>query len=252
MKFAQIQMKHYYDRKRTEARDYQIGDLVWLEGTNITTDRPTKKLEDRRYGPFKILEKIGPSAYKLNIPRKWKGIHPVVNEAVLTPYIRPQFKSQTQNPPPVPDVVTPEGSWEIEEIIDSKEKKPGEIWYLVHWKDHPRSERQWVKRAEVLKSAPEAVSAYHKRFPDNPRPGLIKIPPVQRTVQWRKPFSYTDHLLRPFGQPPLLYDWKTRSLQFNQSRGRDSWRGGNVTNTDRLGVLRMSRLTKDMFDFLFS
>ena len=49
---AQEQMKRYYGRTRGVAKNYQVGDKVWLEGHNITTDRPSKKLEDKRYGPF--------------------------------------------------------------------------------------------------------------------------------------------------------------------------------------------------------
>jgi len=31
---------------------------VWLENTNITPFRPMKKLAEKRYGPFEILETI--------------------------------------------------------------------------------------------------------------------------------------------------------------------------------------------------
>ena len=52
-------MKKYYDRHRSEAPEYHPGDFVYLEGTNLKSDRPTKKLDDRRFGPFKVLKRIG-------------------------------------------------------------------------------------------------------------------------------------------------------------------------------------------------
>ena len=52
-------MKRYYDKYHLEAPNYQPGDLVYLEGTNLKSDRPAKKLDDRRFGPFKILKKVG-------------------------------------------------------------------------------------------------------------------------------------------------------------------------------------------------
>jgi hypothetical protein len=61
-------MKRAQDKKRAPSVEYQIGDMVMLDMTNITTQRPTKKLDDRRQGPFEILEKIGPSAYRIKLP----------------------------------------------------------------------------------------------------------------------------------------------------------------------------------------
>ena len=45
-------MARYYDQSRGEASTYKVGDKVWLEGKDIVTDRPSKKLEDKRYGPL--------------------------------------------------------------------------------------------------------------------------------------------------------------------------------------------------------
>ena len=47
LRLATEQMKMYYDRKREDSREYKPGDKVWLEGHNITTDRPSKKLDDK-------------------------------------------------------------------------------------------------------------------------------------------------------------------------------------------------------------
>jgi len=54
---AKETMKRFYDRTKGESINYQIGSQVWLEGKNITPLRPTKKFADKRYGPFKVLEK---------------------------------------------------------------------------------------------------------------------------------------------------------------------------------------------------
>jgi hypothetical protein len=69
---AQETMKRNYDRKKGESHNYQIRDKVWLEGTNINTDRPIKKLDDKRHGPFKIIGKEGKSVYRLELPKTWK------------------------------------------------------------------------------------------------------------------------------------------------------------------------------------
>jgi hypothetical protein len=43
---AQRLMKTQYDKQQKDSCDYQQGDKVWVDGKEITTDRPTKKLDD--------------------------------------------------------------------------------------------------------------------------------------------------------------------------------------------------------------
>jgi hypothetical protein len=48
-----------------------VGDKVWLESKNLSTDAPSKKLCAKQLGPCEILEQISPTAYKLSIPMTW-------------------------------------------------------------------------------------------------------------------------------------------------------------------------------------
>ncbi len=111
-------MKAQYDKGKCTARNYQIGDCVWLDSTNLSLPRPKKKLDDKCVGPFKITEKAGASAYKLKLPPHWR-IHPRFNEKLLTPYIPPAFPNQELLPPPPPDLINDEEEFEIEEVLDS-------------------------------------------------------------------------------------------------------------------------------------
>lgn len=36
------------------AHNFTVGDQVWLEATHILSDHPTNKLDDKRYGPFRL------------------------------------------------------------------------------------------------------------------------------------------------------------------------------------------------------
>jgi len=65
---AQLRQKEYYDLHRKRDPNLQSGDMVWLLPRNIKTTRPSKKLDYKKIGPFKILAKIGTSAYKLALP----------------------------------------------------------------------------------------------------------------------------------------------------------------------------------------
>ena len=64
---------------------YKEGDQVWIEGTNLQTLYPSKKLEPKRYGPFKILKQSSDTIYRVEISWQWK-IHNVFYSNLLTPY----------------------------------------------------------------------------------------------------------------------------------------------------------------------
>jgi len=77
-------MKKYYEY-RSEVPDYQPGDLVYLERTNLTSSRFAQKFDDRRFGPFKVLKKVGERA----------GI-----KAEFTPFVEEDPSRFPYSPPP--------------------------------------------------------------------------------------------------------------------------------------------------------
>ena len=83
MKEVQKNMKKQFDKKRRNPQGLKAGDHVWLENKNIHLNRPSKKLDNKRYGPFKISKDIGSGAFKLELPEGWM-IHNVFNEDLLT------------------------------------------------------------------------------------------------------------------------------------------------------------------------
>ena len=64
LKQAAEDMKRFYDRGR-RPNDLEVGDRVWLDTQDLRTDRPSKKLDYKKVGPFEIISKHGPMAYKL-------------------------------------------------------------------------------------------------------------------------------------------------------------------------------------------
>jgi hypothetical protein len=171
LKFAADAMKQDYDKKRRLSQDFQVGEKVMIEATNITTTRPSKKLDEKRVGPFKIVKKVGASSFKLDIPPKWKTIHPVFNEAILSRYVPPEAEHQKEvlsRPPP--DVEGPKPEWEVEKILDHKDfgkKGKRSIWkFKVKWKGYPIEESSWETAAQFTNSK-ATLEAYKKRFPQD-------------------------------------------------------------------------------------
>src|SRR5204863_8839332 len=55
---AAERMKTAHDHHARPAHEYEKGELVYLEATNLKSDRPSKKLDDKRFGPFKVKRKL--------------------------------------------------------------------------------------------------------------------------------------------------------------------------------------------------
>ena len=148
--------------------------MVFVEGTNITVDRPMTKLSDKRYGPYKILEKVGKSAYKLKLEPRFKRLHNVFNECLLRPCIPPAFPSQRKPEPVQPPDSDEEGDeedrqYEVQQILEAAVNDDGELEYLVKWKNFGAEENSW-EPASALTGAGACVRQFYKKNPGAPRP----------------------------------------------------------------------------------
>jgi hypothetical protein len=164
LRYTREDMTRFYARKQNQSLKYKIGDKVWLEGTNLTTQRPSKKLEHKRFGPFTVKATYG-TAYKLDIPRSWKNIHPVFHETLLSPYHIPAFSSQEVTPPPV-EIVNNHPEYEVEQILKARRWGRG-IRFLVHWKGYPHEEDTWEPRSN-LTHAQELLDDFYRKNPEAP------------------------------------------------------------------------------------
>jgi len=64
-------MKRQHDKRTRQLQGLKIGEQVWLEAKNIQTNQPSKKLDQKKYGPFTIKEEIGQGAYRLELLEGW-------------------------------------------------------------------------------------------------------------------------------------------------------------------------------------
>lgn len=155
-------MAKYYNRTRTPAPEYQPGDMVYLDSSDIQTARPSRKLSHKRLGPFSVNRKVGNGAYRLNLPPSMSRLHPVFNVVKLTLARPDPIPSRRPQPPPLPEIIEGEEEWIVEEILDSKVMNR-KLRYLVKWEGFGVEHNSWEPWDNV--HAPERITEFYRRHP---------------------------------------------------------------------------------------
>ena len=192
IKKAQERMKKYYDQKRVPAPEFKVGDQVYVDGSKVEQNRPSEKLNDRRVGPYTIVEKVGSSAYRLELPAGSRT-YPVFNETELTLYHEPPPHRREKRPPAV--IVDGAEEWEVEEVL--KKRKMGCGWqYYIKWKGYPHSRNTWETKRKLNND--ELIEEFEKRSseatqrqlaPSEETPGV----PILAKGHW----DYLIHCYKP-------------------------------------------------------
>ena len=146
---SQAKYKERHDKHRVE-HSFQVGDQVWLYINKDRMQGEGKKLKPIRYGPFKILEKIGENAFRLDLPA-YMVIYSVVNADSLRlfePSLIKDPKEQSQLPSI--DDLLPEYLNELQEdtVLDRKVRTTcrGDVEYLrIGLKGSKPSSAKWME-----------------------------------------------------------------------------------------------------------
>ena len=89
MKTAQSRQKSYADRRRRDL-EFNVGDSVFLKVSpmrGVIRFGKTGKLSPRFIGPFPIIERIGPLAYRIKLPNWLSGVHNTFHVSQLRKYV---------------------------------------------------------------------------------------------------------------------------------------------------------------------
>ncbi|CAM8886580.1 unnamed protein product [Rhodiola kirilowii] len=142
---AHNRMKEQADKHRRNV-EYTVGSLVLVKlqpyRQQSLAQRGSNKLSKRFFGPYKILERVGPVAYRLELPESSK-IHPVFHVSLLKAWVGsppdaiPMLPELSINNQPV---MLPSS------ILNSRivlRNGAPEKQILVQWRDRPTDESSW-------------------------------------------------------------------------------------------------------------
>jgi hypothetical protein len=112
-------MSHYYNRHQEPTLEYAAVDKVYLDGSDIQTLRPSKKLAHLFLGPHVVECHVRANAYHLHLPKSMSCLHPffLVVKLMATP--TDPIPRQQSHPPPDPILVNGEEEYEVEVVINS-------------------------------------------------------------------------------------------------------------------------------------
>jgi hypothetical protein len=138
---ANAYQKEHADKKRLPI-PFKIGDKVLLSSRHIRSTRPKKKLDWKYIGPGTIVDQIGPSAFKVDIPGL-VNVHPVFHASLLEPYTPKGPIPQSDEP--IVETLREYGDdvYEVDKIIDRRKNDADQWEYLVKWTGYPEEENSW-------------------------------------------------------------------------------------------------------------
>ncbi|XP_050944050.1 uncharacterized protein LOC127150387, partial [Cucumis melo] len=158
MHTAQSRQKSYADVRRKDL-EFEIGDKVFLKVApmkGVLRFERRGKLSPRFVGPFEILERIGPVAYRLALPPSLSTVHDVFHVSMLRKYV------------PDPSHVVDYEPLEIDENLSYVEQ-PVEVLarevktlrnkqiplVKVLWRNHRVEEATWEREDDMRSRYPE-------------------------------------------------------------------------------------------------
>lgn len=112
------------------------------------------KLAHKYFGPYLVLEKIGPVAYKLQLPPS-SLVHPVFHVSLLKKKVGSKYTTTTELPK-----LGPEGQFLVYpyKILERRSVKKGNaavVQWLIQWSHSVPEDATWEDAAAVMEQFPE-------------------------------------------------------------------------------------------------
>ena len=153
-------MKNQADARRT-FRELKVGELVMVNSRYLTMRKPatSKKFCPLFVGPYRVLERVGASAYRVDLPVSCKA-HNVLHVSKLWKYYPADRTAKVPEPVYIEDLE----AFEVQRILNKRVTKKT-VHYLVQWKNQDCSHNTWEPVGN-LGMCSELVKEYERRKPN--------------------------------------------------------------------------------------
>ncbi|KAL5701100.1 hypothetical protein ACHQM5_026475 [Ranunculus cassubicifolius] len=153
---AQARMKQYSDKHRSE-REFAVGDQVYLRlqpyRQSSVALRRNLKLSPRFYGPYRILERIGKVAYRLELPPE-ASIHPTFHVSQLKKQVSLNTTPQSQLPAFSSDGSLPVWPVTVLNYRQIKRRRAPISQVLVQWSPGGGKDQTWEDTSDMASRFP--------------------------------------------------------------------------------------------------
>lgn len=110
-----------------------------------------RKLQPKYNGPYKVLERVGNLAVRIELPAGSRA-HPVIHVEALKLYQPHGIEGVA--PPQVLELVEGTGAqqrrvYEVEKLLQARRNKGGTTSYLAQWRYYPLGDASWVRYADL-------------------------------------------------------------------------------------------------------
>ena len=119
------------------------------------------KIAPRYVGPFPIIERCGPVAYRLELPAQLAAVHNIFHVSQLSKCLRVPTKIvDLEELQLEPDLVYPEHPVRIVDFKTRVTRNQVSKFYKVQWSNHSEREATWETEEFVQTKCPELLQAY--------------------------------------------------------------------------------------------
>jgi hypothetical protein len=147
----------------------KVGSEVFVTAANLVPPnlrgRPSKKLGLKRAGPFKVVERISDTGFRLEMTGYGSRICKIFHARSLTPY-EPNLDLEIRTAQATPDHLDDTGQemFQVEKFTNRR-KLGKKIYYFVLYEGYDMAEGEWVLREDLLEDCPDLVKEYEGEKP---------------------------------------------------------------------------------------